>query len=175
MAISGIPATAYAAGKANYEVLGLKAEDFKDPSTQEEYRIGASSSRGGLHEVSATAELGDSKRALVKGDYSKRTQTSVSASGAGVGKINNISAADGLKFSNGDYVVLETFTNATATAVKVKKISLDGKYMELDTALAYGGAGTVKLAVGDEAAGLIGDKTDKTKAVVNEGSTELPY
>lgn len=80
-----------------------------------------------------------------------------------------------MKFANGDTVELTSFTSGNNT-YKIKKISLDGKYMEFDTTATIAGAsGKIKLAVGDEADGLVGDKADKSKAVVDKGSSYLAY
>lgn len=154
--------TNYKAGTPNYTALGVKAEDFKDP-TDVAYRIGATTKKNGQFEFAASMENGaGDDTAKVTGNYNGR--------GTGTGTLTSTGAnlvvlADSEinKFFRGD--IISDGTN-TGTVVKV---SSDGKTLTLDNTLV---TLTVTLAA-DEAAGLIKNKDDT--ALVSDGTTNVPY
>ena len=162
--IQGTASTAgtdYNAGAVNYAVVGVKAEDFKDPSNDEDYIVGATTRLGGKFEVTASLEDGAGNRvAKVVGDYSPRAETTVAVTSTGTK--GTIPDADIGKLKVGD-------SNGT---VKIVKVSKDFKTVTFD-----GNFATGNFTVAAEVGGLVKDADDtaSTNPVIEGSTTARPY
>lgn len=153
--------TDYNAGPVKYSVIGIKAEDFKDPSNDQDYIVGATTRLSGKFEVTASLEDGAGNRiAKVVGDYSPRAETTVAVTSTGTK--GTIADADIGKLKVGD-------SNGT---VRIVKIAKDLKTITFDATFATG-----NFVVAAEAAGLVkdADATATANPVVEGSTTALPY
>ena len=164
--VTGASVTGYQAGEANYTALNIKAEDFKDPSNDASYVVGATGSN--QYEVAAALETNGAKEARVMGNWSPRTVVSSTATGAIDGNTFVIaSGSDINKIRKGDTVDI-----GTGTDLVVQKVSRDGltlTFTDLTSA-----TGTEVALAEAESDGLIGSEADLAVAVI-EGGAALPY
>ncbi|PJC56700.1 hypothetical protein CO024_01620, partial [Candidatus Gracilibacteria bacterium CG_4_9_14_0_2_um_filter_38_7] len=163
----------YAAGDANYTVLGIDKTKMSDPTSAgaTKYKMGATTLVGGAYELAATLE--ETNTALVMGTYRPRTSTSASGTITGTGTNTIILGASdiGKFFSRDTIVAVATSGNYTGTITS----------LVTGTALTLGTATTQVLATGGfvyladpESSGLIGALGALDTAVTNKG-TALPY
>lgn len=161
--------TAYAAGTPAYTVLNVIAKDFKDPKSDKEYRIGATTLKNGVFQVAATLEKDGTDTALVNGTFDSRTNGGFSGTADAASTTFALADTNANRFKVGDTVNL---TGGTATGATVTKVSRDG--VTLTLSVSAGTNNTVALAA-SESAGLIADKTVAASAVTNNSTTLLPY
>jgi hypothetical protein len=154
----------YNGGSVNTTALGLKATDYKDPSSDDIYKIWVA---GSSFELAATMEsyVNGGKAARVLGNFRSRDATAVTSSTWSIIKID---AANIGIFKVWDYVkdggttpVLTTITN----------ISADGTTITLTDAIAYPSIALQNAEVG----WLVGDITDAKKPVTDKSTTLFPY
>lgn len=157
---TGATTSEYTAGTPNYAALGMKAEDFKDPSTETDYIIGATTKLSGKFEVTTSLEDGaGNKVAKVVGDYSPRTAETITFA-SNTDKTAKLAPADIGKLKVGDM----------AGTKKVVKISND-----LVTVTFNEAAGS-SFALLAEVGGLVDATSSVSGTVVVDGSTTaLPY
>ncbi len=153
-------ATKYNVGAPNYTALGVKEDEFKDPTGQE-YKIGATTTSLWKMEISASIESGAERTALVKGTYAPRTADPVTFASFD-DTIVVLATADTNTFKSGD----------TTDLGVIKKVSRDGLTLTLDTTVPSGTT-TIQLAAA-ETLGLIADK-DTPATPVENGGTALAY
>lgn len=164
--------TAYTAGTPAYTVLNVIAKDFKDPKSDKEYRIGATTLKNGVFQVAATLEKDGTDTALVNGTYDARGTTAYSGTADVSSTTFALADANANRFKVGDIVNL---TGGTATGATVNKVSRDG--VTLTLSVSAGTNNSVALA-NAESAGLIVDaatSTSGTGIVTNNSTTVLPY
>lgn len=155
----------YKAGTPNHTALGVKAEDFKDP-TDADYRVGATTKKNGQFEFAASMENGaGDDTAKVTGNYNGRGDNAITVSALTTTSVTVLDA-DINKFFRGDFLK----DNTTGTG-EVIKVSSDGKTLTLAAGATLAGTG-VQLAT-TEAAGLIKNVDDT--ALVSDGTTNVPY
>jgi len=153
--------TTYIAGDANYTALGIKQEDFVDPSSGDNYKVGVTTLVGGKYEIAGALEDGASKRARVVGNWSPRAVETLSGStSTGSTRFVISDTGDINKIRVGDTVDLD----AGGTGLTVNSVSNDGLTLTLDTA-STDTATTIALAAA-ESAGLI-DSVSSTGALLN--------
>ena len=174
--IQGAASTAsdYKAGKVNFQVLGEKNEDFKDP-TDVDYSFGATSRLKGKFEFGAKLEDGaGSFITKINGNYTPRVNaadsqvTTVGDTGT-TDKTMKITPASLGKLSVGD--VLSIGGNP-----KIVKISSDLQTITLSaapTAVVSSGA-TVQLAL-IETSSLLSQDGGTAAALVDGSTTNFPY
>lgn len=180
----------YVAGTPNYTALGVSATDFKDPKGSD-YAIGGSTLAGGVFQLAATLEADNAgnttPNAITVGTYSPRTATTTVVSPAAAPTIsgNNLiytisSNSDIGKLKTNDVVAVTNTTTCGATKVLSVSSDLGTLTIACTTTPTVPAIGTITLgtdaATNVEMGGLIADKgADKTKVVVNAGTTYLPY
>jgi len=176
-------ATEYDAGSVNFTILGMKAEDFKDPKSGDDYVIGSTTKAGGAFELAATKEA-NSGTALVIGNYKSRATTdtaSISDTSATLTTAwGSIKITDGMGiFQIGDVVNINDWTNTNEW--KISGISADKTTITVvdsdttdNTPLWAFASGEIALAA-DESTGLIASTDDATVEVTNGSTTALPY
>lgn len=157
----------YKAGTPNYTVLNVAAKDFKDPQGDNEYRIGATSYKGGVFQIAATMEQDGTDQALVNGTYVARGTGATDTATIDSQSSNVITLADenANMFKVGDML---------DSGSEVIKLSRDGVTLTLS-----GGtiSGTGIALANPESAGLIGATAgdDLTSPVSNGSTTSLAY
>lgn len=163
----------YDSGTPSYTVLNVAEKDFKDPNDQE-YRIAATTLKGGAFQISATLEIDNNKTALVNGTYVARGAVSVvlTTTGSTVVTVWD-SKANFFKVRD----IINTLSGASVIqTLTIDKVSRDGVTLTLSAA--PGATETnIQLAL-DEVAGLIGSSawTDTALTpVVNDSTTALAY
>ena len=156
--------TTYTAGNPSYSVLNVVADDFKDPSSDQDYKIGMTSLRGGSFQIGASMENDSGgNTALVNGSYVARATTAQNATLNG--NVATMANASANFFKVNDYVV--DSQSATGTVTKVAR---DG----ITVTLSFTATGTTLGLIAAESAGLIDSDTTPGTAVTNNG-TNLPY
>lgn len=167
---TGTTAADYKAGTPNYTALEIKAEEFKDPTGDNEYRIGFTTKAAGKYEVATSLEDGADRIAKIKGNFVPRLDTDTATVSAinSDGTVATLSSNDVNKFYRGD--VLSDWANETI----VKKVAKDGKTLTLTVAVTSGDNLNLKAS---DTNGLISSTINTTAAnVVTDGSpTNLPY
>jgi len=163
----------YIAGNTNFTALGIKADDFQDPTDEVPFKIGATTKKGSKYEVAASLEDGADRRARVMGNWTSRTATGTTTQGA--------IQADATKFkmtNTGDINKLQVGDTLAVGGV-VNSISNDGLTITTSATIA---SGTVELELAaNETPGLIAavdtNGAVTTTAVVdgNPGVGNLPY
>lgn len=163
--------TAYNAGTPAYTVLNVIAKDFKDPKSDKEYRIGATTLKNGVFQVAATLEKDGTDTALVNGTYDARTASGFSGTADAASTTFSLLDVNANRFKVGDIITLTGGTTGATTAT-VNKVSRDGVTLTLSASA--GDRNTVALAVA-ESAGLIDKTGTSTGYVVNNSTTVLAY
>lgn len=160
----------YKAGQPNYTVLGIKADDFKDPSDEVAYPVGVTTKKSGQFEVAATMENGaGEEEAKLVGTYKSRGLASITGAVSDDGLTITVAAGDLNTFFKGDTITV----NSTDTTT-IKKVSADLATLTLDSTVTSTGADyTVELADTEED-GLI-DSTNTGTPVTAGSTTNLPY
>ncbi len=161
---TGLTSTEYTAGTPSYTVLNVIAKDFKDPKSDKEYRIGATTKAGGVFQVAATLEKDGTDTAQVNGTYSARTATAYS--GTADGTSFSLNDANANRFKVGDKVT---------GGLTVSKVSRDGVTLTLSAT--YTGT-TLALFAAEEAGLILDSETANTAAtwvITNLSTTVLPY
>ena len=163
----------YIAGDANFTALGIKQDDFQDPTDEVPFKIGATTKKESKYEVAASPEDGADRRARVMGNWTSRTASGTTT----IGTLQ----ADTTKFkmtNTGDINKLQVGDTLAVGGV-VNSISNDGLTITTSDAIA---SGTAQLALAaDETPGLIAavnsDGAVTTTAVVDgtPGVGNLPY
>lgn len=157
--------TTYAGGNVGYTILGIDSAKFQDPSSDDAYRMGATTLAGSAYELAAKLE--ETTTALVMGTYRARTivgtttTSTVTASGvitltAGLGnfKLNDI-------VKSGASTGSVTAISPDLTRVTVDNPSIAGTNFSLNAI---------------ESAGLIASSGSVLSAdVVTNGGANLPY
>lgn len=155
----------YQAGDINATALKVNAEQYKDPSQDELYRIGVTTKKGGAFEFAAKLEDGGARTALVKGTFTPRgpdtvTITNLTNDGTNVTGATVPTSAVNF-FRAGDTTTLGVISN----------ISSDGTNLSFTPSVAAGTQTTVALSAA-ESAGLI---SSGGSFVVDGSTTVLPY
>lgn len=159
--------TQYVAGTPSYTVLNVIEKDFKDPKSDKEYRIGATTLAGGVFQVAATMESDGDSKALVNGTYAARTPDAYSGSADGTSF--SLDDANANRFKVGDKVVDNNTNTNTVT-----KVSRDGVTLTLASTF----TGTTMALANAEEAGLIAGVDSNnavTWAILNDSLTVFPY
>lgn len=166
----------YDAWIINYAALPVKADDFKDPSTNKPYVVWVTTRNNGKYELAATIEQwAGSKVAKIIWDYNPRKVSDVKKvkSWAVVTDLILDSSAHVNYFLPGDWVSSDWA--AGSSKFKISKISKDGTTLSFET---WALSAYVSLAIAtDETPWLIND-TDGwavSNTVVDGQSTYLPY
>ena len=164
----------YLAGTLNYTALGVKADEFKDP-TDQEYRMGLTTTGKGRFELAATLEDGADKVALVKGTYVSRNAADTNKT-ATIDSLSNkivtLAGANTNAFSRGDFV--NVTGGATAqNGLEIKKVARD--WITLTFGVDINSDHTTITLASDESTGLIADTTTTTAPVINGSTTLRPY
>ncbi len=155
----------YKAGKVNFQVLGEKNEDFKDP-TDVDYSFAATSRLKGKFEFATKLEDGaGSFFTKVNGNYTPRAKEKITATANVVtSKTFKVEDADLGKLAVGDSI----------TGAKIIKISSDLKTITLDTAVSFDVATGTELLVA-EAVSLLSEDGATTTPLVDGSTTKFPY
>ena len=148
----------YAAGIPNYAVLNVVAKDFKDPTADAHYKIGATDMGGDRFQVAATMESDGADQVKVNGTYRDRDGTTHVSTVDTSGKTITVASTGANWFKPGDAVK----DGATGTA-NVTRVSRDGMTITVDAKLT---AGTIALA-NAETTGLISNGAATPAPVVN--------
>ncbi len=163
----------YAVWAPNYTALGIREDDFKDPNDSA-YVVGVTTKVGGVYELAATMEDGETPFAATVGTYTARSNTSFSADNVSSVNTTNTtlvlidSAAN--FFKDGDTITDDGGTTSTT----ITKVSDDGLTLTVASLTNLDEDSEIEL-VTTESTGLIGDPDSLTNPVVNEGTTYLPY
>jgi len=161
----------YAAGDANYTVLGIDKTKMSDPTSAgaTQYKMGATTLVGGAYELAAKLE--ETNTALVMGTYRPRTSTSASGTITGTGTNTIIlNVNDAGKFFSRDTVIVSggAYTGTVTSLVTGTALTLGTATTQVTAT-----GGSVYLAA-PESSGLIGALGALSTAVTNKG-TALPY
>ena len=165
--VGGVALTAgskYQAGDLNATALNVKADQFKDPQSEDSFKVGVSTlgATSGVYEVATRLEEGSAKKAAVRGNYDPRTDAAKTTT-AGTSSVELSSVSD-INF----FVVGDTTDNGVITA-----ISPDGLTLTVDGTPAT----SIKLSLA-ETAGLISASSITGSAdgiVTNNSTTIFPY
>lgn len=159
----------YVAWLYNSSALGIVKEDFSDPLTGDQYRLGITLKKGASYEAATILEQGNNTLAKVIGVYTPRTMQTIWGTGlSGTKKfvIDDVSLVG--NFFVGDYVTSSGLSNPS----EITFMSDDGKQLILDNTFTATSTG-ISLAA-DETLGLILWAWGGTLPVT-DGSIILPY
>lgn len=170
---SALASTVYTAGTPNYTVLNVVAKDFKDPKSDKEYKIGATTLAGWVFQAAATLEVDWAPKSVVVGTYAPRNNSAVTWTPDSTSTTFTLSDANANRFKVNDKVNL---TGGTATGATVTKVSRDGVTLTLSTS-AWTNT-SIALTWSGEMAGLINGVLANGSAgsiITNNDGTNFPY
>lgn len=169
---SALASTVYTAGTPNYTVLNVVAKDFKDPKSDKEYKIGATTLAGGVFQAAATLEVDWASKSVVAWTYAPRANTAFSGTADSTSNTFTLSDANANRFKVNDKVSL---TGGTATGATVTKVSRDGVTLTLSAVNTWNNSIALSLS---EMGGLINGVLANGTAgwiVTNNDTTNFPY
>jgi hypothetical protein len=168
-----IVGTDYEGWLPNYNTLGIKATDFKDPNGQD-YLVWATTKMGWRYELAAAVENGAVRTALVVWTYMPRDVTAAVATAtvASWSTTVTLTSSDVNKFYVNDYI-----NNGTVSR-KIVAISPDLTTVTVDSIFTWATAAvklwswTVEVA---DSIWLTNSGTTNTTIITNNQTTNLPY
>ena len=155
----------YSVWTPNYTALGIKREEFLDPSWKD-YVIWITRTGGGRMEISWVVEVDWKKQSIIKWNYSPRDNKKYIIDSFS-GKIITLNSNATNAFKNWDYVKI------WPVKYNVERVKRDWVTVVLDKEVVW--KFTKISLVESEWKGLISDYKDNTKTVISGSNYSLPY
>jgi prepilin-type N-terminal cleavage/methylation domain-containing protein len=167
----------YKAWIPNYTVLNVVPKDFKDPKSDEDYAIGATTYAGWVFEVAATFERDGTETGEIKWTFNPRDTTPYDGTVSDSSFTLDDENANRFKL-NDSVTITHSWGTETDTA-NITKVSRDGITLTFDVSGLTVGSGSVVLN-NPESGGLINgvdpvDGLTTDTPVTNWSTTSLPY
>ena len=163
----------YNAWKVNYTALGIKREDFQDPTGSQDYAMGATTKINGKYQLATKLEEDWwASVAKIIGDYNPRSSlldTKNIVTLTSTGTIVSIGTSDIGKLKEWDTIWT---TRGNSPGSTIAKVSADGKQLTLTSAATSTGSLTIAIA---ESPWLIDAGWSTNGIVVTDWANYFPY